>query len=110
MPLTHGLDEGAPRSSPNGRTVEFDARANDGRYHIWTIDADGGAPRKLTQGPGDENLPTWSRDGRYVYFAATRGGSTDVWRIPATGGAEARITHDGGQLASESVDGKTLFF
>src|SRR5437899_10686096 len=67
MPLTHGLEAGSPRWSPDGRTIAFDARAHDGHYHIWTIDADGGAPRKLTQDPGDENLPTWSRDGRHVH-------------------------------------------
>src|SRR6185295_5420164 len=80
------------------------------RYHIWTVEAGGGSPRQLTKGPGDENLPTWSHDGRYVYFAATRRESTDVWRIAATGGAEERITHNGGQVAMESIDGRTLYF
>jgi Tol biopolymer transport system component len=112
MPLTHGLQGGAPRWSPDGRSIAFDSRDSDGRYHIWTIAADGGSPRQLTKGQGDENLPSWSRDGRHVYFAATRGASTDVWRIAAVGvgGAEERLTHDGGQGAHESIDGKTLFF
>jgi Tol biopolymer transport system component len=110
MPLTHGLQGGSPRWSPDGRTIAFDSRGDDAHYDLWTIDADGGSPRHLTRDPGDENLPSWSRDGRYVYFAATRGGSTDVWRIAATGGAEERITRHGGQLAIESLDGKTLFF
>jgi Tol biopolymer transport system component len=96
---------GSPRWSPDALTIAFDSRDNDGRYHIWTVEAGGGSPRQLTKGPGDENLPSWSRDGRYVYFAATRRGSTDVWRIAATGGAES-VTHNGGQLAMESIDGR----
>ena len=55
--------------------------------------------------------PSWSRDGRWIYFASDRaGGPAEVWRIAVTGGAEERVTHGGGSLAYESADGKTLFF
>ncbi len=43
-------------------------RASDGHWHIWTIDAEGGAPRQLTRGDGNQNVPTWSQDGRWIYF------------------------------------------
>jgi Tol biopolymer transport system component len=110
VPLTTGLAGGMPRWSPDGLRIVFDARDNDGHYHIWTVEAEGGSPRQLTKGPGDENRPSWSRDGRYVYFAATRRGGSDVVRIAATGGAEEPITHNGGQLPIESIDGRTLYF
>ena len=82
----------------------------DGHYGIWTIDVEGGSPRRLTQGPGDDNVPSWSRDGRYVYFARGADGPSDVWRAPAAGGEAERVTHGGGFFSFESVDGKTLFF
>jgi serine/threonine protein kinase len=111
-PLTRGpgLSQGTPRWSPDGRRIAFDSLGGDGRFGIWTIDVEGGSPRRLTRGPGDENAPSWSRDGRHVYFARGAGGPSDVWRIPAAGGAEERITHGGGFISFESVDGQTLFF
>jgi Tol biopolymer transport system component len=112
--LTHrsGRLQGSPRWSPDGRHIAFDFEGEDGRCSIHTIDADGASSRRLTLGPGDQNEPSWSRDGRFVYFAARPAGAQDfdVWRIPAAGGAEERITRNGGGTAFESIDGKTLFF
>jgi Tol biopolymer transport system component len=114
--LTHrpGLWQSSPRWSPDGRRVAFDSQGEDGHWDVWTIDADGSSPRRLTQDPGDENDPSWSRDGRFIYFAAQPEGAAsrafDVWRVPAAGGAEERITREGGGSALESIDGKTLFF
>jgi Tol biopolymer transport system component len=55
-------------------------------------------------------MPSWSRDGRSVYFASTRNGPSTVWRVPANGGAEEPVPYAEGQPAYESADGKTLFF
>jgi Tol biopolymer transport system component len=64
----------------------------------------------LTLDPGDESWPSYSRDGRLVYFSSDRGEGREIWRIPATGGPEERITRGGGDRAYESTDGRTLFF
>ncbi|HEX9092574.1 MAG TPA: hypothetical protein VF902_01195, partial [Coriobacteriia bacterium] len=71
---------------------------------------DGGVPRRLTQDPGDENAPSWSRDGRFVYFFVGEDDGPEVWRVPADGGPVERVTHGGGCLAQESLDGQTLFY
>ena len=42
--------------------IAFDS-FTDGHTHIWIIDADGVHPHQLTQDPGDQNVPYWSRDG-----------------------------------------------
>jgi serine/threonine protein kinase len=111
--LTHGPGhgQGSPRWSPDSRHIVFDSYNEDLRLDVWTIDADGASLRHRTEDPGDEYLPSWSRDGRWIYFTSNRGGFVpDIWRAPAMGGPQERITHNGGSVPYESIDGKTLFF
>ena len=110
--LTHGpgQKQGAPRWSPDGQRIAFHSQAIDGRWDIWAIDADGGPAERLTREPGDESQPSWSRDGRFIYFQSDREGGPDVWRMPATGGSAERLTRGAGQFPSESTDGRTLFY
>ena len=68
------------------------------------------SPRQLTHGPGDSAIPSWSRDGRSIYFTSKRSGRFEVWRVPAQGGTAEQITRNGGFLAFESTDGRTLYY
>jgi eukaryotic-like serine/threonine-protein kinase len=113
MQLAQGLGswQGSPRWSPDGERVAFDLQGDDGHQDIWTVAVKGGAPRRLTTNPGDEATPTWSQDGRYVYFSSQREGAREVWRIPTDGGPEERVTHHGaGFHPRESIDGRSLYF
>jgi Tol biopolymer transport system component/DNA-binding winged helix-turn-helix (wHTH) protein len=102
---------GSPYWSPDGRQIVFDSFGDDYHWHIWAIDAEGGTPRRLTTQTGDENTPTWSRDGRYIYFSADPGSGRDIWRVSASGGIPERVTHGAsGYFACESADGKGLLF
>jgi Tol biopolymer transport system component/DNA-binding winged helix-turn-helix (wHTH) protein len=102
--------QGSPHWSPDGREIAFDADEADGHVHVWTIPADGGSPHRLT-GAGDQTAPTWSHDGRWVYFSENRGGGRDIWRVPAGGGSAERVTHSGtGFLAYETSDGTSLLY
>jgi Tol biopolymer transport system component len=105
-----GLSQGSPRWSPDGRRIAFDSMEEDGRWHIWTIDAGGGSPRRLTSDPASENHPAWSHDGRYVYFSYGSDGRKTIWRAPATGGSAEQVTRTGGGRPELSPDGKTLYF
>ena len=111
--LTHGpgRDQGSPYWSPDGRRIAFDSLGQDNQCHIWMIDADGGTPRRITTKADNEHTPTWSRDGRWVYFSSDEGTKRDIWRVPASGGTPERLTHGGsGPFACESADGKSLLF
>jgi Tol biopolymer transport system component/tRNA A-37 threonylcarbamoyl transferase component Bud32 len=113
MQLTQGPGkyQGSPAWSPDGRRIAFDSQAADSHWDIWTVDPEGGAPRQLTHDPGDESVPTWSRDGRWVYFSSTRSGAREAWRVPSAGGVEERVTHGGASFAKEeSVDGRSLLY
>ena len=110
--LTHGLGlwQGSPRWSPDGRRIAFDSFGEDGQWDIWTIDADGGSLHRLTSNPADENLPSWSHDGRSIYFSSNRTGAETIWRVPAAGGPEEQVARAGGGRSREAPDGRTLFF
>jgi serine/threonine protein kinase len=110
--LTHGpgLSQGSPRWSPDGRRIAFDSYGEEGQWNIWAIDADGGSLLRLTSSPAAHNSPTWSHDGRFVYFSSDRGGAETIWRVPVAGGPEEQMTHSGGGRCEEAADGQTLFF
>ena len=111
--LTHGgRHRGSPFWSSDGRRIAFDSLDDDLHFHIWVVDADGGTPRRLTtQTTDDEIVPTWSHDGRWVYFSGGQGAARSIWRVPATGGTPERVTRGfGGPFACESADSRSLLF
>ena len=75
-----------------------------------TIDADGGAPRRLTTETFDDVAPSWSNDGRWIYFASNRTGRSEVWRVPADGRSAVQVTKQGGFAAFESPDGRFVYY
>ena len=102
-------DTGSPRWSPDGRSIAFDS-APDGNWAIYVVSADGGPVRRLTEGKANDIVPTWSRDGRWIYFTSDRSGARQLWKMPASGGAAVQVTRRGGVNATESADGRTLYF
>ena len=70
----------------------------------------GGVPRRLTDADSEEDYPSWSRDGRSIYFRSNRNGSFELYRMPADGGEAVQLTTAGGCFAFESPDGQSLFF
>src|SRR6266852_1622341 len=112
MQLTHLKPSvtGTPRWSPDGQQIVFDSRPA-GNPDIFVINVQGGPPRQLTSEPSDEAVPSWSRDGHWIYFASDRtGGSWEVWKMPSTGGPPVQVTRSGGFAAFESPDGKFLYY
>jgi Tol biopolymer transport system component len=109
-PLPEYTSVGAPRWSPDGRHIAYDSRAGDHRQHVVVVDLETGGQQLLVSGPGDNFRPSWSGDGRWVYFSSTRGGSSQIWKIPATGGEAAPVTKNGGFEALESGESQALYY
>jgi Tol biopolymer transport system component len=105
-----GNQQGYPGWSPDGRILVFDSRADDGHADVWTIDASGSGLRRITSHPADDTVPSFSRDGRFIYFTSNRTGRHEIWRVPAAGGAEEQMTRDGGAFPLESRDGRILYY
>jgi Tol biopolymer transport system component/DNA-binding winged helix-turn-helix (wHTH) protein len=95
--LTHGPGrwQCSPAWSPDSKRIAFDSQADDGSWHIWTIDAEGGVPRQVTADAGDQFRPTWSHDGKFIYFVRRHGDRRDVWRTGRVNEPSLQITHSG---------------
>ncbi len=108
--ITRLGDAGTPRWSPDGRTIAFDSNLH-GTTAILTVDANGGEPKILVSGNANNSVPSWSHDGRYVYFSSDRGeGRFQVWRFSLKDGKEEQITKNGGFAPLESPDGQTIYY
>lgn len=96
--------------SPDGSMITFEA-AIGGNTDVYVAGADGGHVRRVTSEPSMDGVPSWSGDGRWIYFSSTRAGVVpDVWRISPSGGDATRMTHTGGFEPRESSDGRSLFY
>ncbi len=70
-----GSDPGTPDWSPDGRRIVFamtpKGATDANESEIYLFDADGGSLRRLTETPGDDSHPRWSRTGR-IFFNSAR--------------------------------------
>ena len=101
---------GTPRWSPDGNQIVFDSRVG-GEANVYVLDANGGVPRKLETGTRMNSLPSWSHDGRWIYFASgLTHDSLTVWRVAATGGRAVQLTKTASSMPIESPDGQYVYF
>jgi Tol biopolymer transport system component/DNA-binding winged helix-turn-helix (wHTH) protein len=106
----HGT-AGRARWSPNGHYIAFEFHPHE-RSEIYVVEVPGGVPRQLPTIPGSDNLsPSWSRDGKWIYFASKREAEPfQIWKIPVQGGTPLQLTKHGGISPVESFDGRYLYY
>jgi serine/threonine protein kinase/Tol biopolymer transport system component len=95
---------GSPRWSPDGNRIAFDRRINE-NTDIYVINRNGSGLARLTDSLAEDAVPTWSGDGREIYFTSNRGGDHQIWKLPALGGSAKQITQTGGFIGFEGPDG-----
>lgn len=69
-----------------------------------------GRPKLIVIDASNAVHPSWSHDGRTIYFSSDRSGDWELWRTPIDEGRPIQITHHGGWESFETVDSRTLFF
>lgn len=82
--------------------------AND----LWIVGKDGGDAKRLTSNEGQESLPHFSPDGKWIAFTGQYDGNTDVYLIPTEGGQPQRLTwHPGADnVTGWAPDGESVLF
>jgi dipeptidyl aminopeptidase/acylaminoacyl peptidase len=97
----------------DGRLMEkiaFDAHSVDG-WEISVADLSERIPRKLVTNISHLSWPTWSRDGKWLYFMSNEVGRTGIYRCPASGGDAVALSKDPmGAVAQESFYGEAVYF
>lgn len=106
----NGAPVGTPRWSPDGSRIVFDL-AKDGRSVIALVDVNSGANRILVSGTADYMMPSWSRDGRFIYYVSPTGSNqVQIWKRAVDGVNAVQLTRNGGGEAFESPDGAILYY
>jgi DNA-binding winged helix-turn-helix (wHTH) protein len=96
---------GTPRWSPDGQSIAFDAPLNSTTAVFVASIKRPESAHALAEG----RVPSFSRDGTFVYFASDRTGEWQVWKVPVAGGPEIQVTKRGGFAALESPDGTVYY-
>jgi Tol biopolymer transport system component len=122
-----------PQWSPHGQRIAFwSLRGTSGQRDIFTVAADGSevkSPiREVTRDAALDWSPTWSPDGRSLYFASNRGGTMNLWRVgvdEATGATHGKpepvtlpalwvgglsFSRDGKRLAFGALDWRSTLY
>jgi eukaryotic-like serine/threonine-protein kinase len=81
-------------------------RTSAASANLWRIDADGTNEKQLTSGL-NQQLPTCSRDGKWVYYV-DNGDKRFVKRLPIDGGSPETVVHKDVFYFSLSPDGKSV--
>src|ERR1051326_5324238 len=89
--------------------IMFDARPG-GAADIYSIRAEGGEPKQLTNHPAEDHLPCYSTDGQWIYFASLRSGERQLYRMAANGGETVQITRQGGVAPFASPDRQWVYY
>jgi Tol biopolymer transport system component/DNA-binding winged helix-turn-helix (wHTH) protein len=102
---------GTPMWSPDGKHIAFDSRLR-GHGDVYVVALDGSKPRRLTDDGMDDMIPTWSADGKWIYYSVSKGSNNrQIWKIPWEGGQAVQVTRAGaGGIFGFEGPENTLFY
>src|SRR5262249_50776881 len=103
---TGTIDAQMPAVSPDGRLVAF-ASFGAG-IHVMPLDGSS-PPRRLTTG-GTDTVPSFSRDGKSIYYETAGYAARRIGLAPVEGGASQTLISGGARLPSASPRDDLLLY
>jgi Tol biopolymer transport system component len=84
----------------------------DGDWEVVTVRTDGSDLRRITRRVGEDEVPSWTPDGKGLVYSAKVDGNLDLYRIDLGNGAPRRLTSDPAADYNPVVspDGKRVVF
>jgi len=100
----------APRWSPDGTKIAFGWKQAE-RSEIYIADRLERVPRKFVTDVREISNPSWSHDGKWIYFRSYGPLGQKLYRSPANGGKAIPLPGGpDGVSVEESLDGDTVYF
>ncbi|MBX3192843.1 MAG: PD40 domain-containing protein [Labilithrix sp.] len=101
-----------PRWSPDGTHVAYSVWKRGGYRDIRYVDVRDGTHRDLTRDRAVDGAPSFSADGRYLYFHSDRTGIMNVyaWEIATDKVHQVTNVTSGAFMPEPSPDGKNLAY
>jgi Tol biopolymer transport system component len=105
-----GILSGSPQWSPDGKRIAFDANPKD-HWEVYIADVTERIPRKLVTNLSAAVRPSWSHDGKWIYFLSNVNGRSGPYRCPVGGGDAIALSKDiYGAKVFESLDSRKAYF
>lgn len=78
--------------SPDGKSIAYVSNQG-GHAEIWIVSSTGGAPKRITSSTTTKKQPRWSKDGKWIAYAAIRpNGSGDIQIVSIDGETTMDLT------------------
>jgi serine/threonine protein kinase len=95
-----------PAISLDGRYIVF--ASFEGRHpHLWLVNSDGTNLKQLTRG-GDEDLPRFTPDGKWVVYHSINDGKYNIRKVSIDGGEPIPLVTEWSTQPDVSPDGKLV--
>ena len=99
----------APTVSPDGARIAFLSN-KDGNDDVYVVSRDGTGDVRLTNTPDDKGRPSWSSDGKHVWFSTVADGVSRIDSIDPDGPNLKQIGTVPGRAATLSHSAKHVLY
>lgn len=102
---------GLPMWSPDGSKIAMVSTRGEPNWDtlgVWLVDANGSNLHQLVS--QISGYPTWSGDGKWLYYSTMLHGTFHAFKTPVAGGTPVLVRNDNACVSASGPDGSTLYY